>query len=46
VTANLEHEGYEVTCIGCGHTAKLRFPLPEGNQALRPDCMRTGRISP
>lgn len=43
VNTGPEAEGYEVTCNGCGRTAKLPFPVPEGKVALCPDCMRAGR---
>jgi CxxC-x17-CxxC domain-containing protein len=43
VTTNPEHNGFEVTCRGCGRTAKLPFQLPAGKVALCPDCMRAGR---
>lgn len=30
--------GYEVTCEGCGRTARMASPLPAGVVARCPDC--------
>lgn len=34
--------GHEISCLGCGATARLPYPLPEGKQAICPACQRSG----
>ncbi len=36
-------EGFPVTCVDCGRTARLPFEPPEGMLALCPNCMRARR---
>lgn len=36
-------EGFEVTCLGCGRTAKLPYELPAGKAAICPSCLRDRR---
>lgn len=35
-----EVEGFLVTCLGCGRTARLPFALPAGKVVMCPTCVR------
>ncbi len=41
VTVGAEDLGYEVRCYGCGLTARMPHPLPEGKAVLCPDCCKS-----
>ena len=40
VNTRPDAEGFKISCVQCGRTARLPFELPKGKLALCPPCVR------